>query len=133
MTRLSEKREMDAILARMTAEDKAVNYLGTLSAEIAAAVAFRVAWFLATTWEYKQCEMLQRGTAGNTIPVNRTDLQKLNAILAMVPPGTVSNATAEQRVTAMLADFPPDQAWWVANTVAGWAASRLRMADPVPL
>jgi hypothetical protein len=133
MTRSSDKREMDEIAARFDAEDRAVRYLAKFSAEIAGAIAFRVAWFLATTWEYEQREMIQRGADEIVFQIRGADLKQLRAMLAMIPQGTLSDVAAEQRVTALLANFPPDKAWWVANKVAGWAAFRIRREQPVPL
>jgi hypothetical protein len=49
-------------------------------------------------------------------------MQELHAALATIPPGVRSDATAEQHVIDLLADFPPDRAWWIARTVAKWAA-----------
>jgi hypothetical protein len=127
MTRSIEKRNMDKIVARLIAEDRALVYLDKLPAETAAVVAYRVAWFLATSWEYKQREMLQRGTAVNAIHISGADIQKLQAMLAMIQLGTPSDAAAEQRVTALLAH----EAWWIANKVASWATFRMSCERPM--
>jgi hypothetical protein len=133
MRRSKKSREMDERVARLDAEYRAGSYLDNFPAELAAVVAFRVAWFLATSWEYKQREMLQQGTAGNTIHISDADLQVLQAMLAMIQPGTPSDAVAEQHVIALLVDFPPDEASWVAHKVAKCAAFRLRLSRHQPL
>src|ERR1035437_3581160 len=128
MRRSSKSPQLDEVLARLEAEDRAVVYLGKLPPQVALATALSVELSLATSWEEEQNErFLQPREVVGIMP---SDMQQLNAALDKIPPNIRSEAAAEQHVFDLLMDFPPDHAWWIAHKIAKWAEFDARMKHP---
>jgi len=127
MRNSKKSRQLDAVFARLEAEDRAVVYLDKFPPQVALATALSVELSLATSWEEEQREMIRQGDTREVVQIFASDMKELNAALAEIPPGVQSDAAAEQYLFDLLADFPPDRAWRVAHKVAGWAKYYARM------
>jgi hypothetical protein len=121
MRRTIQSRKMDEIFARLDAEDRIVKYLSKFPPEVALATALRVEVSLATRWEERQNDPRE------VVQIYATDFKEVNAAIAKIPPGIQSDDAAEQHVIRILADFPPDWAWWIARKVARFEANWARM------
>jgi hypothetical protein len=130
MKRSRKSREMDERFARFDAEDRAVAYLAKFPPPVARAIALYVEWSLATKCAAEQSEMWRRRDPSKVFPIALDDFQKLIAALAEIPSGVHSDTAAEQHTIDLLADFPPDQAWFVAHKIAKWAEFYALMKRP---
>ena len=128
MKRSRQSHKMDEVLACFEAEDRAVACLWELPPSIALATALSVELLLAIRWEEEQREMIRRGDPREVARIIPEDMRKLHAALAAIPPGVIDGA-ALQRAIGVLADLPPDCAWWTAHKVARWAAFENRSHD----
>jgi hypothetical protein len=81
-----------------------------------------VEWALATKCAAIQSEMRRQRDPNEVVEINLNDFQRLIEAIVATPPDIQSDAAAEQHVIDLLADFPPDWAWWIAHNVADWAA-----------
>jgi hypothetical protein len=122
-----KSRQMEEVFARLEAEDRAVVYLGKFPPQVALATALSVELSLATSWEEEQNERIRQRDPREVVQILPSDMQQLNAALEKIPPHIRSDAAAEQHVIDLLADFPPDWAWWIAHKAAKWAEVFARM------
>jgi hypothetical protein len=129
MRHSKQSRQMDEVFARLEAEDRAVVYLGKFPPQVALATALSVELSLATSWEEEQNERIRQRDPRDAVQIMPSDMQQLNAALDKIPPNIRSDAVAEQHVIDLLADFPPDRAWWIAHKVAKWAEFDARMME----
>jgi hypothetical protein len=116
-----KSREMDERVARFDAEDRALVYLDKFPPPVARKIAINVEWSLATKCAAIQSEMRRQRDPSEVVEINLNDFQKLIEAIAATPPDIQSDAAAEQKIIDLLADFPPDWAWWIAHNVANWA------------
>ena len=130
MRRSKKSREIDQVLARLEAEDRAVVYLSKFLPPIARTIALYVEWSLATKCAAEQSEMWRRRDPREVVPITLDDFRRLDVALAAIPPGLQFDAAAEQHVSDLLADFSSDWAWWIAHKVANWAENYARMKRP---
>src|SRR5437016_14600880 len=118
MTRLTEKSEMDEVIRRADAEDRALRYLNRFSHQVAAEIAMRAMCTLAFRWKAQQDEMIRRQDPRKMICISDTEMQSVRRLLATVPQGTPSEVVAEQHIIGLLAEFQPDRAWWSSHHLA---------------
>jgi hypothetical protein len=116
---------MDEVFRRLDAEDRAVVYLANFPPPIALATAVTVEWLKAMVWRVKQSEMIRRGDPREVFCITDDEFRRVRAAFAARPPGVWSDA-AEQYIIKLLADFPSDQAWFIAHKVAKWATNNAR-------
>jgi hypothetical protein len=122
MKRSRKSRKTDEVFRRLDAVDRAVVYLAEFPPPIALATAVTVEWLQAMGWRVEQSEMIRRGDPREVFCITDGEFGRVKAAFAAIPPGVRSDAAAQQYVIKLLADFPPDQAWFIAHKVAKWAA-----------
>jgi hypothetical protein len=114
--------------ARAEAEDRAVSFLcdDKWSPQVAAAIAIRVEFFLAATWEAEQ-EQRRWDDPREVVAIERHEMQEVRNAFARTRPG-MSDVVAERHVVDLLTKFPPDRAWWIARKVREYMVGRAKFA-----
>ncbi len=129
MKRSRQSSKLDKYLACCEAEDRAVAYLGIFPAQIAHAIALRVERVFAMRWNEEQSGMIRRDDHREVVSITHDELQELETALAAIPPGLGSDAAAERHIIDLLADFPPDRAWWIVNKIVKYEAVRAQLCQ----
>lgn len=105
-------------------EDRAVDYLGKLSAADAFATGLEAEVFLATKWAAEQAEMLRCGDTRKVFRIVDDDFQRMRQARDMIPPGGRVHLEALHCILRTVDDLHPNQKWRVASAIAFRACAR---------
>jgi hypothetical protein len=113
MTRSKLDREMDEAARAMTAEDRAVDYLGQNHRDHAAEIAMRTMYELALIWKTERDHRLIRDRNDPRLAFQISDqhVYRVHGMVAALPPPSQLDAVAKHYLTTLLAAFEPDRAW----------------------
>lgn len=109
------------VLGRL--EDRAMDYLGKLSAEDAFATALEAEVFLASKWAAEQ-KMLRCGDTRKVFRIADDDFQRMRQAREMIPPGGRVHLEALHCILRTVDDLQRDQKWRVASAIAFRACAR---------
>jgi hypothetical protein len=125
MTRSTMKRETDETGRALTAEDQAVNYLDQNYRGRAAEIAMRTMYELALIWKIERDYRLYRDRNDPRLAFQISDahVYRVHNMVAKLPPPSQSDVLAKYYMTALLAQFPPDRAWWTSTKIFNAFAS----------
>jgi len=123
----SNKSGSAEMLGRL--EDRAVDYIGKLSAADAFATALEAEAYLAIKWGTAQAEMQRSGDARKVFWIDDDDIQRMREARAMVPADGKVDPEALHCILRTLDNLAPDQKWRVAYAVAFRTCVRCMLPD----
>jgi hypothetical protein len=124
MRRVKLSGEMRELMARAEAEDRTVNYIGTLPSPVRALVAANTAKRLLSRWEREWQERLLMGDQSKVFFCSADEIEEGRAQLdSIVASRSATDAAAEHHVDQLLAHLPTDDAALAAFNVARYEAA----------
>jgi hypothetical protein len=117
---------MEEAVAEMEAEDRAVNYLGTLPDEVAVITAVKVMWILTKLWEVEKEVMISRGDQRYVYGSTVGQRGLLASAVAACSKNPLWWSCSVEQVQKLFAELPPDVAVIVAYRVTKYVCRRER-------
>jgi hypothetical protein len=115
---------LDETLAEWEAEDRAVNYLGTLSHELAVITSVKLKKTLAELWEVEKQAMISRGDPRYVYDTTAEERGWLTSAVAACSKNPLWWSCSVEQVQELFAKLPPDVAAFIAYRVARYECRR---------